>query len=39
MLTPERRLELLEEIQARCEAQIVAGLPANSLEPAEEERR
>lgn len=30
--TPERRLELLEEIQARCAARIAAGLPLDSLE-------
>ena len=37
MLTPERRLELLEEILARPEARITTGLPANSLEPEEEQ--
>lgn len=37
MLTPERWLELLEQIRARREAWIEAGLPSDSPEPGEEE--
>ena len=35
-LTPERRLELLEQIRARREARIAAGLPPDAVDPEEE---
>ena len=33
---PERRLELLEQIRARREARIAAGLPPDAVDPEEE---
>lgn len=36
-LTSERRLELLEHIQARREARIATGLPYDAVDPKEEE--
>ena len=36
-LTPERRLELLEQIRARRAARIAAGLPPDEVDPEEEE--
>ena len=36
-LTPERRLELLEQIRARREARIAAGLPPDAVDPEEED--
>ncbi|VAH61750.1 unnamed protein product [Triticum turgidum subsp. durum] len=35
-LTPERRLQLLEQIRARREARIAAGLPLDVVDPEEE---
>ena len=35
-LTPERRLELLEQIRARREARIATGLPLDAVDPEEE---
>ena len=37
MLTPEQRLQQLEEIQARREAQLAVGMSLDSLEPEEEQ--
>ena len=35
-LTPECRLELLEQIRARRQARIAAGLPPDAVDPDEE---
>ena len=37
MLTPEPRRQTTEEIQAKCAARAVAGLPPDSPEPEEDE--
>lgn len=39
MLTPERRLQLLEEIGARCATRFTTGLPPDSYESSEEEQQ